>query len=389
MSSSSSAPAGRKGGDASSPRSARAQMEEAMSKLGITEEEATPLVIDDDVPDAAPKWLIAEKVLFRNLFHIQTISNALRPAWGNPRGLIFRPLGENMFVAEFETQRDRDRVWEGSPWHISKHVVILEKFEDHMQPSELKFDKLSVWARVVNLPYNLRNDTWGLEIAKQIDNEASLVQIDPVGGYLRARVTIDVKKSLRRWILIDSAKRKSRDWYDIEYEQIPHFCFSCGRLGHSDLYCATPGARDENGDLPFKLNLRAPDDRKKASSNEYPASKDKPDSQYSHNESRSSNAQQKQGHEVNSPVKRNNQNKRKGGHQQQVYRRVDQAPPAKPDEVNGNNLALTIVPAKTIGEVQEDVTYGDGLERDAKKKKPTPSTSENSAASAEQRCPDK
>lgn len=26
------------------------------------------------------------------------------------------------------------------------------------------------------------------------------------------------------------------DAYDILYENVPHFCFSCDQLGHSDLY---------------------------------------------------------------------------------------------------------------------------------------------------------
>ncbi|KAI4967647.1 hypothetical protein ZWY2020_028184 [Hordeum vulgare] len=116
-----------------SPRSAQAQMEEALGKLDISEEEATPL-------------------------------SALRPAWGNPKGLIFQSLGENTFAAEFESKRDRSSVG-GSPWHIDKHAVILQNFEEQMQPSELSFDRLPVWVPVVNLPYNLRNNKWGLAIA--------------------------------------------------------------------------------------------------------------------------------------------------------------------------------------------------------------------------------
>ncbi|KAE8815832.1 BEACH domain-containing protein lvsC [Hordeum vulgare] len=133
---------GTQGRGALSPRAARAQMEEALGKLDISEEEATPLIIDDTDEGLAPKWLLAGKVLYQNLLHIQTITNALRPTWGNPKGLTFRSLGENMFAAEFDTKRDRDRVWDGSPWHISKHAVILKDFEPHIQPSELKFDRL-------------------------------------------------------------------------------------------------------------------------------------------------------------------------------------------------------------------------------------------------------
>jgi hypothetical protein len=149
---------------------------------------------------------------------------------------------------------------------VSHNAVIIEEFVDHMRPSELKFDKLQLWARVFNLPFNvMRNETWGKAIAKKLDKDASLVQVDPVGGYLRARITIDVNKPLRRGMLIESAKRGSTDWYEIKYEQIPHFCFSCGRLGHSDPFCPAPGNRDSKGNLPFGPELRADDNRKKPS----------------------------------------------------------------------------------------------------------------------------
>ena len=85
-----------------------------------------------------------------------------------------------MIATEFEAKRDPDRVCEGSPWHISKHVVILEDFNAHMQLSDLRFDKLQVWDRVVNLPYNLRNDVWGLVTVQRLGR---MVEIDPVGGF--------------------------------------------------------------------------------------------------------------------------------------------------------------------------------------------------------------
>ena len=92
------------------------------------------------------------------------------------------------------------------------------------------------------------------------------MQFDHANGFLKVRVTLNVTKPLRRWILIDPAKRESTDVYNIEYENIPHFCFSCGRLGHSDLFCPTPGTRDANGDLPFGKGLRAADEYRRAAS---------------------------------------------------------------------------------------------------------------------------
>ena len=139
---SSSANNGSGGAGSLSPNSARARLAEALGKLDITEEEATPLVIDDREEGDQQKWMIVGKVLNRNNLHIQTISNALRPAWGNPKGLSFNSVEENTFVADFPTKRDHDHVWEGSPSHISKHAGILSEFSECMQPSELQFNEL-------------------------------------------------------------------------------------------------------------------------------------------------------------------------------------------------------------------------------------------------------
>lgn len=282
-----------------------------------------------------------------------------------------------MFVAVLESKRDRDRIWDGSPWHVSKHAVILADFEECMRPDEVRFDRLQLWARVINLPYNLRDDSWGKEIAKQIDMKASSVQFDHTGGYLRARVTIDVSKPLRRWILIDSARRQKQDLYDIQYENVPHFCFSCGRLGHSELYCPTPGKRDKNGELPFGPNLRAPEDRKKAFSGDS-AQRDNASANTSKRESKNSSnvAAGKSTAEVTSPIK-NRPPKRKDVPTQE-YRRV-------------NSPLLLLNSATEHEKFEENLTNSDDgpegqreEERNRKKKKPTP---DNSAEAASQPCP--
>ena len=77
-------------------RGARAKLAEALGKLDISEEDATPLILDDRIEEGPVKWLLAGKVLHRNHFHIQTITNALRPAWGNPRVAV--SLRRNQYV---------------------------------------------------------------------------------------------------------------------------------------------------------------------------------------------------------------------------------------------------------------------------------------------------
>lgn len=145
-------------------RKSRERVEHMLERMNLTEKENRKLVVDDQEDEgAAPQWALVGKVLHRKFLHVNTIEEVLRPAWGNPRGLNFNPVGENRFVANLETQRDRDRIYGGGPWMVGKHAVILELFDSRARPSDWKFEKLQVWARVINLPFSsIRHGRRGL-----------------------------------------------------------------------------------------------------------------------------------------------------------------------------------------------------------------------------------
>ena len=239
-----------------------------MKNLKLTAAEADRLVDDDDEGEEKQFWALAGKILVPEpkVFTINTISDALRPVWGNPKGLFFRDGGNNLFIAELSSERDRDRIWERSPWTVSKFAVVLENFNQWSRPSELHFDKLLIWIRVLDLPYNKLNPEWGEKIAKRVGD---FVKLDKnkdgliSAQYIRARVFIKVNEPIMRWVGLDSKRLEKTFWYSIQYEFLPYFCFSCGLLGHSDAFCPTPSERDEEGNLPWGSSLRAPNDKKK------------------------------------------------------------------------------------------------------------------------------
>ncbi|KAE8777443.1 hypothetical protein D1007_49809 [Hordeum vulgare] len=54
------------------------------------------------------------------------------------------------------------------------------------------------------------------------------------------------------------------DVYQVKYERLPLFCFSCGCVGHSSVLCPSLGERDAEGLLPYHSSrLCVQDDRKK------------------------------------------------------------------------------------------------------------------------------
>ncbi|KAL6595040.1 hypothetical protein ACP70R_048143 [Stipagrostis hirtigluma subsp. patula] len=240
---------------------------EMLGRLKLTAEERDALTVDDTALEslATSDRAIIGKVLSSSVLHIQTIMSALRPAWGNPRGLEAKSVGDNMFIAEFGSKQDLDRVLDGSPWNVGKKAVLIQQFDPNMRPSDVVFNRLAVWIRIYNLPFGLMNNKWGGELAKKVE-AVEKVEVDAQerawGPYLRAKVQIDITKPLLRCVTIFSAKRQQTELYDVRYERLPNYCYSCGIIGHSSIECPTPADRDEKGLLPYGTDLRVSEDDK-------------------------------------------------------------------------------------------------------------------------------
>jgi hypothetical protein len=83
---------------------------ELMGRLKLTAEENETVVVDDIALDglATSDLAIVDKFISSSVLHIQTIMSALRLAWGNPRGLEAKSVGDNIFIPEFSSKLDLD-----------------------------------------------------------------------------------------------------------------------------------------------------------------------------------------------------------------------------------------------------------------------------------------
>ncbi|XP_051222213.1 uncharacterized protein [Lolium perenne] len=219
-------------------------------KMVLTEKENKVLVMEDLEDEEGDQIAVVGKILSPTKFHIQTIISTLRPQWGNPKGLEFKEMGDNVLMATLEREQDRKRIWEGAPWMINNHAVVLDDFVSSMRPSEVRFSRIPIWIQCHDLPFNWLNAKRAENIAKQI---GTFIKLDTSGNSrgwgqsLRARIWLDVEEPIQHFIQIDSQKRKELIPYPIVDEKLPYFCFYCGRIDHSTGFCLTPAERDEEG----------------------------------------------------------------------------------------------------------------------------------------------
>jgi hypothetical protein len=181
---------------------------------------------------------------------ISALERAMPRAWGLHRQAHFKDLGDNRFVVRFSSEGDWRHVLKNGPWQFDFHVILLKDYDGSIRPSDMVFDSMEVWVRVLDLPMDMMNAAYGKLIGGWIGKYIS-VEVDEDGlawgTYLRIRVEIQVTQPLLRVVTLkdreeeegdeeedDEAKKKKRRWFDLKYEKIPHFCFDCGCLVHKE-----------------------------------------------------------------------------------------------------------------------------------------------------------
>jgi hypothetical protein len=107
------------------------------------------------------------------------------------------------------------------------------------------FNSLDVWVRVLDLPLDKMNRAYGELIGNWVRKFIS-VEVDEDGMAwgedLRIRAEIRVDQPLMQGVNLRSSDEDVEgSWFDLKYEKIPHFCFDCGCLVHSDEGCQGEG----------------------------------------------------------------------------------------------------------------------------------------------------
>ena len=101
-----------------------------------------------------------------------------------------------------------------------------------------KFDKVSFWIQIHNLPYSHLSTEVALSLGESLGTISKPRGTSEMkgGNFLRVRVAIDVSE------LLCSGRRVDFDddnegWLSFMYERLPNLCYWCGHLTHDDNDC--------------------------------------------------------------------------------------------------------------------------------------------------------
>ena len=218
------------------------ELESLWQKLTVTNEEEISVNLGKECTRATNERgnnCLVMKVLSRRGIMLDALRKNFRMLWKPNKSIQISLIDEEMYLVEFDDERDKRRVMDMSPWHYEKQLVLLQCFEGDKHPKDIIFQWSLFWVQMYNLPLKHRTRETGLAIGASL---GEVLEVDVAdsgvqwGKCLRVWVKIDV---IRR--LIRGRKTKVEDgvdrWVLFKYERLPNFCYRCGLLDHDLKEC--------------------------------------------------------------------------------------------------------------------------------------------------------
>ena len=233
---------------------------EQCSKLALTSEENDVVDLGDSIEDANDDNLslrLVDQILTAIPLNFDVGRRTLLHIWSLKDGVIIRSMGSNLFLFQFFHWRDRDTVLNGRPWCFENKLLVLQEIDREKQPADMEFNFLPFWIRLYNLFVGYRSDEKVRTIAKALRDvleiEEDFLNINP---FRRVRVWLDVTKPLKRFQMI-RLKNNTTLTIPLKYERLPHFCFMCGLMCHTEKDCSHVSDEETEVGYGWGLNIKA------------------------------------------------------------------------------------------------------------------------------------
>ncbi|MBA0845265.1 hypothetical protein Goarm_023098, partial [Gossypium armourianum] len=206
------------------------------------------------VPSSKPTLICT--VWIGKLYNPEGFKAHMKGIWKTKEKFVIQVVGQNLFTIVFELADDLELILEGRPWLFRKSVILFDRLSQAMDRYQIRLTLSPFWMKIdSNFPEFDKKDllhaigaSFGGVLRSEINED-----------FCRLRVNLDVQRPLRRGIFV-SMDAVNKVWVPFKYENLPMFCFGCGRMGHGLSNCIqlSPERKSKiSENPPFSLALKA------------------------------------------------------------------------------------------------------------------------------------
>jgi hypothetical protein len=197
---------------------------------------------DSDIQDRLEEYQnsILGKIVSEKTIHKNLIRNALCNIWCNPKGFRVEQIGDKLFHFFMDEQEDTKRIIRGNPWIFRNSWLIVQPWKRDIDVCSLEFHQAPIWIQLWGLPAHCKTKQMGIKIGSASMGTAvlasELYKYPKDKLIIKIKVNLEIHKPIKAGIHIGSVE-DGVHWIDFRYEKLPHFCFTCGLIGHIEANC--------------------------------------------------------------------------------------------------------------------------------------------------------
>jgi hypothetical protein len=248
-------------------------------KLSETEKKSVKIGRKQACFSSVGKLQAVGKIFSERHAKAEYVGRTLGGLWSPFSGVECKDLGRNRFLFSFHDEISKDRAIEDGPWRFNKDLIVMEDFKPSKTIDDYEFKTIPIWVRAYGIPMGMMDSDTGELVGEHI---GQFIEVDldhngnAMGEFLRIKVRMDITKPITRFITLEiedeeseqdqtndqmmsveenGKKEKEMKFITFKYEYLPDFCYSCGIIGHTEIFC--PARTRREGARQFGPELRA------------------------------------------------------------------------------------------------------------------------------------
>lgn len=184
------------------------------------------------------KQSLVGRVFGEHSVNFTGLKQTLSKLWCGEGDLKVIELQNRMYQFVFSREEERLRVLNKRPWTFDNQLLVLHPWRKGIEHETKTFLSSYMWVQAWQIPAQWLSVATVRKVGhifKQCHNVIIPENGSKDGRYAKLLVEIDLNKPLIRGTRLRCNGEMC--WISFKYEQLPYFCFYCGKIGHGERIC--------------------------------------------------------------------------------------------------------------------------------------------------------